>query len=30
MANGKTVSDSNLLQTLLNLWLYMWPPAVPI
>ncbi len=24
MANGKTVSESNLLQTLLNLWPYMW------
>jgi ATP-binding cassette subfamily B protein len=25
MANGKTVSDSNLLRTLFNLWPYMWP-----
>lgn len=25
MANGKTVSDSNLLGTLYNLWPYMWP-----
>ncbi len=25
MANGKTVSESNLLQTLFNLWPYMWP-----
>ena len=29
MANGKTVSDSNLLQTLLNLWPYMWPSGRP-
>jgi hypothetical protein len=29
MANGKTVSDSNLLQTLLNLWPYMWPTGRP-
>ncbi|CCM74972.1 ABCB family ABC transporter ATP-binding protein/permease [Rhizobium mesoamericanum] len=25
MANNKTVSDSNLLRTLFNLWPYMWP-----
>lgn len=29
MANGKTVSDSNLPQTLLNLWPYMWPAGRP-
>ncbi len=29
MANGKTVSDSNLLQTLFNLWPYMWPTGRP-
>ncbi|MEK1861433.1 MAG: ABC transporter transmembrane domain-containing protein, partial [Rhizobium leguminosarum] len=29
MANGKTVSESNLLQTLLNLWPYMWPAGRP-
>ncbi len=29
MANGKTVSDSNLLGTLYNLWPYMWPEGRP-
>ena len=29
MANGKTVSDSNLLGTLYNLWPYMWPKDRP-
>jgi hypothetical protein len=29
MANGKTVSDSNLMQTLVNLWPYMWPTGRP-
>ena len=29
MANGKTVSESNLPQTLLNLWPYMWPAGRP-
>ncbi len=29
MANGKTVSDSNLLGTLYNLWPYMWPEDRP-
>ena len=29
MANGKTVSDTNLLGTLYNLWPYMWPADRP-
>jgi len=29
MANGKTVSDTNLLGTLYNLWPYMWPAGRP-
>lgn len=29
MANDKTVSDSNLLRTLFNLWPYMWPTGRP-